>query len=250
MSSSSAGSPAFVHARRTECGVAAGVPEADLQIRKLVHDAAVDQAAEGDGALHEVADHVGQAVPRRAVLDHRRGALVEEHRRPGLLDRAPERVELRLVRRVAVDVIADRHPAESQGAHCVLHGLDRQADVLERDGGQRREAIREHGDHLCELVVALPCDPLRDLGLEVVLEEPRVDRERVDVHTHLVHLGDTVLRADGELRDVQLAHVRPQPVPLTITRDCLDEPAGGDVVVDIDHRHADLLGTPSSRLLD
>ena len=56
---------------------------------------------------------------------------------------------------------------------------------------------------------------LRHLGVwELVLEEAGVDRQAVHVDAHLVHLGDAVLGEMRELRDVQLADVGPEPVPL------------------------------------
>jgi hypothetical protein len=162
---------------------------------------------------------------------------MEEHDGAELFHGRPERGEPRIVEGHAVHVVADRDALEAHLAHRMLHHGDRGRHVLERDRGEPHEAIRVRGHHLGELLVALVRDRAGDGGIEVVLEEARVDRQHVDVHAHLVHLRDPLLRGDRELRDVQLAHVGVERVPFTPFRDRAHEPLGRDVIVDVDDGH-------------
>ena len=117
--------PGVIHAADPVAGVAAAVAEHDLEIRALVHDAAVHQRGERHRAVHEVADAVGQVIALAARADQRLAALVEEDDRAHLLGGLPERPELRLVERPAVDVVVDLHALEPELRHAALDLGDR-----------------------------------------------------------------------------------------------------------------------------
>jgi hypothetical protein len=213
------------------------VAEADLEVGKSVHHAAVDERPERDRPLDQVPDHVRQAVARGPGLHDRRGTLMEEDDGPELFDGRPEGAEARLVQGHTVDVVADRDAQEPQLVHRLLHHLDRGRNVLQRDRGEPSEARGVRPHHARQLVVALIRDHSGDRRVEVVLEEPRVHGEDVDVHPHPVHLADALLGRDGEPRDVELPDAGVQGVPGSLALDRLDEPAGCDMVVDVDDGH-------------
>ena len=128
-------------------------------------------------------------------------------------------------------------PFESVLAHGALHLGDGRGDILHGERCEGAEAIGVAARPARQLVIARARDHLRDLRVEGVLEEAGVDRQAVHVDAHLIHLRHAVGRRDGELRDVELADVGPEPEPLTAILDGVAEDLRSDVIVDIDDRH-------------
>jgi hypothetical protein len=111
------------------------VGQTDLQVGTLVHDPAEDKRGEGDRAIDQIADGVGQVIALR-TLHHQRGpGLVDEDQGTHLLRGFPEGQKLRLIKAATVDVVVDHGPFEAKSDHGPFQFGDGGLGVLHRQGG-------------------------------------------------------------------------------------------------------------------
>src|SRR4029450_7172959 len=194
--------PAVIHPPDPEAGVAPAVAENDLQLRALAHDTARQHGCERDRAIDQVADGVGQVIALRPRAHQRLAALMEEHQRAELLGGLPERTELRLLERAAVDVIVDLDALEPDLRHAALELPDRRLDVLHGERAEARASLWPRLRHCADLVVGGPRRGQRDLRVEVIVVEPDVRRDDVHVDAQRVHVGGPLLgRPPGAWRE-------------------------------------------------
>ena len=142
----------MVEAPDGEGHIAAGVGEADLQLREPVEHAAEDQRGGGDGRLQRVADEVHQVVAGERLAD----AVVEGVQQDEGAKRLrclENREERRVVPVHAVDVRGDDHALQLQDSHRPLELAHGGAGILQRQGGDAEEAVGSLGDRLGDLLV-------------------------------------------------------------------------------------------------
>src|SRR5438445_12426130 len=94
-----------------------------------------------------VANGVGQVIALGPRAHERLASLMEEDESAELVRRLPERPELRLVERPAVDVIVDLHALEPELAHATLELVDRRPHVLHRQRAEPGEPLRPRARH-------------------------------------------------------------------------------------------------------
>ena len=116
--------------------VAAAVRAAHLQVRELVEGAVEDQPRKEVRRLERVTDDVADVaarLPRRVLDDVVGAARMHEDDDAQLVRLGPERIELRIRQRLAVDVAADRRAAQPELLDAVLELLRREVRELQRN---------------------------------------------------------------------------------------------------------------------
>ena len=109
--------------------------QANTQVGILVHYPAENKGGEGNGPVGQIADGVRQMVTVQPGADQGISALMYQDDGAGLLGNLPHRKELRVIKGLSVNVVADHRPAEPQLSHGPLQFGGGSANILHRQVG-------------------------------------------------------------------------------------------------------------------
>src|SRR5262244_847598 len=200
---------AVVRARGVRGEVAAAVGRADLQPREAIERALEDQVRERDGRVERIADRVREpAVALEALGQVRRALRMDEDQYAELLGLGSEPVKLRVGELVAGDARAHGGAAQAELLHAFLELLHREVRELERDRGERDEALRVLRAEAGERLVLDLDHLLDDIALGPIPR--RVNAERLHVDALRVHLTDAALTDFADSGSAMVVDFQPE----------------------------------------
>ena len=143
-------------------------------------------------------------------------ALMNQDDRPGLLGHCPHRKKLRVVESLAVHMIANHRPLQSQLRHRPLQLRGRRPRILHRQIRQPRKPVRIILDQLRHIIVALPVHRRHRGRVLLVKVKDRIGREDMQIHPDGIHIGQPLLRRPQRPghRPVKLIRLRGNPIPI------------------------------------
>ena len=179
---------------------AAAVRECDPQGRQPLEHSAEDERADRERNFRGHPDEPGEPVTRHPVFA---GHLprVDENGGVKRRRRLEHRKELRAVEIRSVDVRADLDAREPEVPHAALELPNREVGALHRDRAEAGEPRRVRGHDRGDMVVEIPGELEREIGLCPVAEHDRHRREDLHADARRVafgqpNLGVPVVRFD------------------------------------------------------
>src|SRR4030095_11847390 len=176
---------------------AAPVQHAELEIGKAVENSAVGHEAERKSAVRGIAADQPETVgahlfrPRHVFRMH-------DDQCVQLLRLCPERIEIRAVIVVAVDVGADVAAAQLEIAHRVLEDLGGAGGVLERHGSDANKTVRMARDQLFDPFIVDAAPALALFPREPVTQGRRMSFQSSHSQLRLLHHLESLVDS-GEL---------------------------------------------------
>src|SRR4029450_1157426 len=190
-------SPALIKPAQVVRKEAAPVQHAELEIGKAVENSAIGHEAERKGAVRGIAADEPETVgphlfrPRHVFRMH-------DDQCVQFLRLCPERIEIRAVIVIAVDVSADVATAQHEIAYRVLEDLGGADGVLQRHGSDANETIRMACNQLFDSFVIDAAPALALFAREPVAQGRRMSFQSSHSQLRLLHHLESLIY-DGEL---------------------------------------------------
>ena len=218
---------------------AAAVRPDDSQAREPIQMSFENQMRERDRRIERKADVVAERTRRRRAASRHRRIPAGESKTPCRAPPPPpERIQLRVRELAAVDVGADDEAAQIEPADRVVHLLDGEVRLLERDVAETDEAVGVRGAQLGDPLVLHLHDPRGEIRLREVQELAGVDADHVDVDPLPIHLAEPAVQRAGVDGHRAGAEVRHRAIDLRQILDQRPRLLDEDVRVHVDRAHA------------